>query len=185
MPDPKANLPLELPGYYIRDYTVADIDDLCRLGSSDQVGRHLGGSFPHPYTADDARIWLAKVAAQDPVTHFAIAGPEGFCGGIGVVLRDDPCTAHDGEIGFWLGRPYWNQGLGTAAVRGFTAWARAAFRLHRLSARVFATNAASARVLQKCGFRLEGTLRLAARKEDRYVDLLLFGHLLQDGLTEK
>jgi [ribosomal protein S5]-alanine N-acetyltransferase len=185
MSDTTAYLPLELAGYCIRDYDDGDIDGLCRLGSSEHVWRHLGDGFPHPYTRADAEAWLDKIATQDPVTHFAIAGPDGFCGGIGVLLHDDPCLAHDAEIGFWLGRPYWNRGLGTAAVRAFTAWARAAYRLHRLSARVFATNLASARVLRKCGYQHEGTLRLAARKEDRYLDVLLFGHLPQDGLTER
>jgi [ribosomal protein S5]-alanine N-acetyltransferase len=185
MSDLTAYLPLELPGYCIREYDDADAAGLCRLGASDQVWRQLGDDFPHPYTPADAAAWLDKVASQDPTTHFAIAGPDGFCGGIGILIHHDPCTAHDAELGFWLGRPHWNRGLGTAAVRAFTAWARAAFHLHRVSARVLATNPASARVLRKCGYRHEGTLREAIRKEGHLHDLLLFSHLARDGLVEK
>lgn len=180
-----AVLPLELPGYSIRDYTEDDVEDLCRLASSDQVWRQLGGAFPHPYTRADAWAWLDRLAHQDPTTHFAIAGPDGFCGGIGLLLHADPCRAHDAELGFWLGRPYWHRGLATAAVRAFTAWARAAFGLHRLSAQVLASNPASSRVLQKCGYRHEGTLRGAFRRDGRDHDLLLYGHLPGDGLTPK
>ena len=184
MADLTAKLPLELAGYYIRDYDESDIEGLCRLGSNDQVWRHLADGFPHPYTREDAQAWLEKLAAQDPRTHFAIGGPDGFCGGIGARLLDDPCTAHDAEIGFWLGRPHWNRGSarppsvhsppGRARPSGYTA-CRPGLR-HEPRVR---------RVLRKCGYQHEGTLRLAVRKEGRYVDLLLFGHLPQDGLTEK
>jgi RimJ/RimL family protein N-acetyltransferase len=190
MTERPVRLPLALPGYCIREHHENDADGLCRLASSDAVWRHLGARIAHPFTPDDARSWLARIASADPVTRFAIAGPEGvgpegFCGGIGIDLHQDPSTAHDGEIGFWVGRPYWNRGLGTAAVRAFTAWARAAYGLQRLSARVLATNVASARVLLKCGYRCEGTLRLAVRQDEGPVDLLLFGHLASDGLTER
>ncbi len=179
------DLPLESPGFRIREYREDDAENIVRLGGNYQIWRHLGDAFPFPYTHEKALAWLHEVAAQDPTTCFAIADPENrLCGGVGVMLKSEPNYAHDGEIGYWLGRQYWNQGIATAAVRAFTAWVRAAYGLQRVSARVFATNTASARVLQKCGFRLEGTLRQGVRKEDRYLDLLVFGHLPGDGHSD-
>jgi RimJ/RimL family protein N-acetyltransferase len=46
-----------------------------------------------------------------------------------------------------------------------------------LYARVFEHNPASARVLEKCGFRLEGTLRRAVIKADKIMDLHLYSKL--------
>ncbi len=127
MPDPTANLPLELAGYCIRDYVESDIEGLCRLGSSDQVWRHLGDAFPHPYTREDAEAWLEKLAAQNPRTHFAIGGPDGFCGGIGArVLRRPLHGARRGnrvlarptllEPGSRHGRRPWVHRLGTRGI---------------------------------------------------------------------
>lgn len=52
------------------------------------------------------------------------------------------------QVSYWLGREFWGQGIATAALARFLAEVP-----HRpLAARAAADNAASLRVLQKCGF---------------------------------
>jgi RimJ/RimL family protein N-acetyltransferase len=54
------------------------------------------------------------------------------------------------EVGYWLGREYWGQGIATAALQEFLA-----VEQHRpLFAGVVDDNAGSIRVLEKCGFQL-------------------------------
>ncbi len=53
------------------------------------------------------------------------------------------------NIGYWLGREYWGQGIATAAVAQFVA----GIELRPLYAHVAKHNRASIRVLEKCGFR--------------------------------
>lgn len=56
------------------------------------------------------------------------------------------------NIGYWIGKEYWNQGIATAALRAFLSGI-----IHRpLSARVSANNRGSIRVLEKCGFKIAG-----------------------------
>lgn len=52
------------------------------------------------------------------------------------------------EISYWIARPHWGRGIATQALRQFLA----ALSLRPLHARAAADNAASIRVLQKCGF---------------------------------
>ncbi len=52
-------------------------------------------------------------------------------------------------IGYWIGREYWGRGIATDAVRLFLT----GYPERPLYAWVIATNAASIRVLEKCGFQ--------------------------------
>lgn len=132
--------------------------------------------IPCPYGREDAERFLnlcGKLSEQHghPL-HFAIRDREqqliGGCGFDGLVY------GHRAEIGYWLGKPYWGQGLMTEVVRAATAFAFREWKLVRISAHVFTTNPASARVLEKCGFQHEGLLRLHHKKDDRFLDSQLF-----------
>lgn len=57
------------------------------------------------------------------------------------------------EIGYWLGRAYWGQGLATRALGDFLAQANPARPIY---ARAAKDNAGSLRVLEKCGFAIVG-----------------------------
>ena len=78
------------------------------------------------------------------------------------------------EVGYWLGEPFWGQGIATHALQAFTEYAFATFDLVRLQAFVKEWNPASARVLEKCGFTLEGRLRKNVTKDGKTVDQLLY-----------
>ena len=64
--------------------------------------------------------------------------------------------AQTASIGYWIGAPYAGRGLMTDAVCAVAQFAFATLRLNRLEAACLPTNAASARVLDKAGFRLRG-----------------------------
>jgi RimJ/RimL family protein N-acetyltransferase len=129
--------------------------------------------FPHPYTQADAKNWVHFASCQTPTTNFAITVNDSSIGGIGLILHEDieRCAA---EIGYWLGQAFWNQGLGTAAVKTLTEHAFAAHGLTRVFALPFVENMASIRVLEKAGFQYEGRLRRAAIKDGVIRDQLLY-----------
>lgn len=54
------------------------------------------------------------------------------------------------SVGYWLGREFWGQGIATAALRAFLAQ----YPARPLYARAVSDNAASLRVLAKCGFQV-------------------------------
>ena len=87
------------------------------------------------------------------------------------------------EIGYWLGREHWGRGLATEAVRAFGRWAFAAYpELRRLEAGVFAGNDASARVLAKAGYVLEGRRRDACWKNGAFLDIAMYSLLREECL---
>lgn len=73
----------------------------------------------------------------------------------GEVVGTISCFSMDGEdaVGYWVGEAHWGKGIASAALRLLLAEVRA----RPLVARVARSNAGSVRVLEKCGFRVEGT----------------------------
>jgi [ribosomal protein S5]-alanine N-acetyltransferase len=85
-----------------------------------------------------------------------------------------------GEVGYELHPDFWGRGLMTEAVRSVVACGHQLFRLNRLEAWTLPGNDASDRVLEKAGFRYEGTLRQRARFKGAFHDFRMFGRLAGD-----
>lgn len=81
---------------------------------------------------------------------------------------------------YWLGEPYWNRGIATLAVGAAAKYAFANFDLVRLYATVFEWNRASARVLEKSGFKLEGRLERSVIKDGKIIASLLYALVVKD-----
>jgi [ribosomal protein S5]-alanine N-acetyltransferase len=160
----------------IRAWRVDDAVALVRHANNRRVWANLRDRFPSPYTMEDADGWLRHCARTVPATDFAIEVEGESVGGIGVVLRSD-VERVDAEIGYWLGEACWGRGVMTAAVQTFVPWVLERFNLARLHAHVFEFNGASARVLEKSGFTLEGRLRQSAFKDGRLIDQLLYARI--------
>ena len=63
---------------------------------------------------------------------------------------------NDVEIGYWIAKPYWNQGLCTEALRAMIDWCFNKKGFDTLWSDFFIDNPASGRVMEKCGFRDTG-----------------------------
>jgi ribosomal-protein-alanine N-acetyltransferase len=94
-------------------------------------------------------------------------------GSIGLRLQAD-VYRRTAEIGYWLAEPYWGRGIMTEAVRAIAEYGFTTFEIARIEADVFARNVASARVLEKAGFTLEGVLRNRITKDGGTMDALLY-----------
>lgn len=167
---------LEFPGGVIRSWRSDDALALARHANNRRVWANLRDRFPSPYTLDDADGWLRHCARAVPATDFALDVDGEAVGGIGVVLRSD-VERVDAEVGYWLGEAHWGKGVMSGAMQVFAPWALERFNLARLHAHVFHFNAASARVLEKAGFTLEGRLRHSAVKDGSLIDQLLYARL--------
>ena len=160
----------------MRSFVAADAAAIARHANSPAVARGLRDRFPHPYARADAETFLRGVAAQTEESDFAIATPLEVIGGIGLQRQHDVhrLTA---EIGYWLGEAYWGRGIATGALRALSEWLFATTPLERLYACVFESNPASARVLEKAGYALEGRLRRAVIKDGHVLDQFLYARL--------
>ena len=74
-----------------------------------------------------------------------------------------------GQIGYWIGKKYWNMGLGIESTNLLIRYASRVFRLHKVYANVLATNRASIVVLEKNGLKKEGILRYSIYKNDKFL----------------
>lgn len=170
---------LPFPGGAIRPWRSADARALVPLADNRKVWLNLTDRFPHPYTPADARKWIRQASEEAPTLNFALECGGQLCGGIGLMPGED-LRVGTAEIGYWLGEAWWGRGLATAAVEAFTRHAFDSLGMRRLFARVLAWNPASARVLEKCGYQMEGRLRRAALKDGQVVDVLLYARITGD-----
>jgi len=171
---------LDLGSCQIRSYREDDAESLARHANDRAVWRNMRNRFPNPYSLEDGRAFIAAARERQPESFFAIDIGGSAVGGIGYTLHDD-VERIAAEIGYWLGAAYWGRGIISVAVAGFTGYV---FQCHpelrRLYALPFAWNPASARVLEKAGYTLEGRMRQSAVKDGQVVDQWLYAILRTD-----
>jgi ribosomal-protein-alanine N-acetyltransferase len=79
----------------------------------------------------------------------------------------------------------WGRGIATQVVAAFTPWAFRYFEIDRIEACVFSGNQASARVLEKAGYQLDGRLREKVFKFGERRDLLIYSQLARESLSSR
>ncbi|MCH1919310.1 GNAT family N-acetyltransferase [Shewanella sp. A3A] len=84
------------------------------------------------------------------------------------------------EVGYLMAPEYHGQGAATEALTALTRWAFAQYQLHKIVGRCVDGNAASARVLEKSGFQLEGILRHNHQIGGYWLDERYYGMLAED-----
>ena len=164
---------IELTTCTLRNWAWRDRDSIVRHANNRKISINLRDRFPYPYTTADARNWLDSVIGFEPETNFAIDVAGEAVGGIGFVLQHD-VGRRSAEIGYWLGEEFWGRGIVTEALIAVTEHAFANYDLCRLYAHVFDWNGASARVLEKAGYELEGRMRKSVTKDGQTIDQLMY-----------
>ena len=74
------------------------------------------------------------------------------------------------DVGYWIGKEYWGRGYATKALKLFLKEVYKKFKSVRVTAGVKTTNIGSIKVLEKCGFKHEGTSRKVYKSNNKYVD---------------
>ena len=132
-------------------------------------------NLPDPYPPDGAERFVAKVietaAAETEVVFAFLVNDElvGVCGFVEI-----GGTPKRGELGYWIGQPFWGRGYATEGVRlvlqrGFTE-----LQLELIVACHITSNPGSGRVLEKNGFRFshEGP----ATRGEKWIAADIFRH---------
>jgi ribosomal-protein-alanine N-acetyltransferase len=163
----------------VRSWERADARSMARYANNRNVWLNLRDAFPHPFTVADAKTFIRAARRSDPETRFAIAVNGEAVGSIGFALHTD-VERVSAEIGYWLGEPFWGQGITTEALAAVTDHAIRMFDLTRVYAVPFEWNAASCRVLEKCGYVLEGRMRRAAIKDEQVIDEWLYAYVPEE-----
>lgn len=162
----------------LRPFTLADAPEVQRLAGEREIAATTA-AIPHPYPDGAAEAWIETHAgrfAQGEGAAFAVTrrADSALLGVVGLEINAEMQRA---ELGYWIGKPYWNQGYGSEAAAAVVRFALTDLGLRRVFARHFSGNPASGRVMQKIGMRHEGTLRRHAVKWGEVHDLEMYGLL--------
>ena len=144
---------------------AADGDALHRLVNDWGIVRMLTRlPFPYPRALTDEWIASARAqAAEGTAHHFVVLREGAVVGCVGFRIE-----GRTGDLGYWVGRRHWRQGIAGEAVGKVARWALAELEIDRITASVATDNAGSARVLERIGFRRvgDGRERFEARGGD-------------------
>jgi [ribosomal protein S5]-alanine N-acetyltransferase len=163
----------------LRPFTTGDPERLAEIANDRRISKNLTDQFPYPYTTQEADEWIELASGQQPVRNFAIGVDGSLVGGIGV----EPMSGekqHVAAVGYWLTPTTWGKGLATEALSAMIDYVQGIFpHIRRLQASVYDWNPASGRVLEKCGFDREATLRGAIVKDGDVTDEHIYVRTLE------
>lgn len=152
-----------------------DSSDAARVRelAGDRVLADTTATIPHPYPEGAAEEWIAGHPGERQAGKgivFAVTLRDGgqLLGAMG--LRIDQMN-DAGELGYWIGKPYWGRGFATEAAATVLDYAFAVIGLNRVEATYLTRNHASGRVMEKLAMELEGTFREAIKKWGVYEDV--------------
>jgi ribosomal-protein-alanine N-acetyltransferase len=172
---------IETDRLVLRPVAEADADAVFAACSNPTLTRFT--LFETHQTRDDSLAFVRDYVAA----RYAEMVPDPFA----VTLKDDPESwmigavgCHWGarehkvmELGYWVAEHLWGRGIAAEATAAVVRFVFAAYPVERLQSRVFVGNPASARVLEKVGFKYEGTLRSAVFRREQFHDLMMFALL--------
>ena len=164
----------------LRSFNNGDIPALIKNANNSKISRYLRDTFPYPYTEQDAEWWISKGSRQG--INRAIIYQGDFAGTIGVTPFKGE-KRHLGEIGYWLGEPFWGKGIAARAVQILTREVFETTNLQKLTAGVYSPNKASIRVLQKAGYIQEAVLKRNIIKNNEFYDEHVLVKFRQDLIT--
>lgn len=161
----------------LRKWELDDAQSVAQYANNKNIADYLRNRFPHPYTSADAISYIHGYKNDTPERICrAIAVDKNAVGSIGVFMRED-VYSKSAEIGYWLGEPFWNKGIMTAAIRQMCVLAFDFFPIVRIYAEPFAHNIGSRRALEKAGFALEGVLKKSICKNNHIYDSCIYALL--------
>ncbi|UPL50069.1 GNAT family N-acetyltransferase [Hymenobacter sublimis] len=161
------------PTFTLRPWALADLASLVRYANNSAIARYMNDQFPHPYTEENGRAFIDMASQENPPHILAIEVAGEAVGGIGIHPRTN-IERKNAELGYWLGEPFWGQGIITEAVRQMVDYGFRTFDITRIFARPFGTNLASQRVLEKAGFVLEARFENTFFKNGEFLDELIY-----------
>jgi ribosomal-protein-alanine N-acetyltransferase len=169
----------------LRDIHLTDWPAFYRMLVEPDVVRFLEYG---PFDEFQTREWLSHVIVTKYDTprlvhHLAIELPTSLNEGeVGCVIGWIALTTlvpstREWALSFALDINHWGQGYMTEAVTALVDHAFVDLSAHRIYAEVEPDNVASTRVLEKCGFELEGRLRRKQRIRGEWRDVLHYAVL--------
>ncbi len=157
--DDQGKLVLETPRLLFRRFTEADAPLLNALHSDPEVMRYISKGVPQSLAEIEEKVLPRWLAYHDEYEHFGFwaaheRATKAFIGWFHLrPFRGDPDEI---EVGYRLHRRFWGQGYATEGSRALIEKAFTDWGVEKIVATTLAENAASRRVMEKCGLAYEG-----------------------------
>ena len=149
---------LETERLILRPWEESDAEELFQYANDPAVGPPAG--WP-PHTSVENSREIIRGVLSAPETYAVVLKETGLpVGSAGLMIG---ARSHiglpdtEGEIGYWIGVPYWGRGLIPEAVREIMRYAFENLGLATLWCGYFDGNLKSKRAQEKCGFRYHHT----------------------------
>ncbi|MDB4001975.1 GNAT family N-acetyltransferase [Oceanospirillaceae bacterium] len=139
----------------IRPFLATDSERVQMLVSNAAVTQ-MAGNIPYPYPEHGAQTWIASHGAQHrsgtAIIRAIVSVATNQC--IGAISIDQITRGLNasGNLGYWVGEPYWNQGFCAQAGQLMLQLATTEYAIKRVVAAHRVDNIASGKVLKKLGF---------------------------------
>lgn len=158
----------------------SDAPSIAIAGDDSETQKWL--PLPTPYTIDDARYFIDKIAIATQLAGtgivFAIEKDNEFVGCIDIKRAE--WLNGDCEIGYWTMPEHRGRGFMSQALDILSRWVLLEQGFARVEVRVAVENLSSQRVAEKAGFTREGIARQAGRVHGGRVDLIIFSRVISD-----
>lgn len=150
---------LETSRLVLRPWNEDDAPSLYRYACHPDIGPIAG--WP-PHTSIENSLEIIRTIFSAPETYAVVLKATGEpVGSVGIMFSDGMHSATmeqgDAEIGYWIGVPYWGQGLIPEAVRSLLHRCFAELNIQTVWCGYYDGNIKSCRVMQKCGFTFHHT----------------------------
>lgn len=144
---------IETDRLLLRPWKDSDADALFKYASDPDVGPRAGWP-PHQSVQESLGV-IQTVFHND--TNWAIELKEsgeaiGAMGYLPCEGNNLPSRESEPLVGYWVGKPYWNQGICTEALQLMIDQIRQTTNIKSLISSHFIDNPSSGRVMEKCGF---------------------------------
>lgn len=142
----------------LRPWELRDVDAMFFYARDPEVGPPAGWP-PHKDMAESKRIVEMLMACPETYA-ICLKGTDDPIGCIDLKLKDrTDLTDRDdeGELGYWLGKPYWGRGIMPEAARGMLHHAFEDLGMQKVWCAYYDGNEKSKRVQEKVGFRYQWT----------------------------
>lgn len=152
---------IETERLIIRPWQESEAAILFKYASDPDIGPIAG--WP-PHSSVENSLEIIHTVFSAPETYAVVLKETGEpVGSCGIMFSDGLHSAEMGkaeaEIGYWIGKPYWGQGLTPEAVKALLARCFKDLRLDTVWCGYYDGNTKSKRVCEKCGFRYHHTNR--------------------------
>ena len=155
---------------------VSDLEDVVfQMNSTSEISENTL-SLPFPYREENAHFWFKMAEdgfANKDAFIFGIREKENLklIGAVGLHLD---VAHHKAEVGYWLGKSFWNNGYVSEALQEVLKFGFEELKLNKIYASHFHHNPASGKVLEKNGFVFEAELKQEILKNGKYLDLFRY-----------